>query len=72
MFGNVDMLDEDAFAVEQDDFSFAKQGLGDKMQREIDNAKAKKSEKEELLSGDNVAREHRMGVNAELAKHFNW
>jgi len=24
MFENVDMLDEDAFAVEQDDFSFAK------------------------------------------------
>jgi len=70
MFENVEMLDEDAFATEGDEFSFASKGLGDRMKREIDQAKTKQSEKEDHMKGDSVARAQRMGVNAELAKYF--
>jgi hypothetical protein len=70
MFQNVEMLDDDAFSLDQDDFSFAKKGLGDKMLREIDSAKAKQLAKEEVGTGDTIARQHRIEVNAELAKYF--
>ena len=70
MFEDVTMLDDDAFQLDENDFSFAKKGIADKLLREIDSAKEKQTEKDELRSGDKIAREQRMGVNVELAKYF--
>lgn len=63
-------LNPDALGKEDEDFSYAKSGVDEKLEQEIKDANKRKLEKADKVSGNKDAREQRMTINAEMAKYF--
>lgn len=64
------MLDADAFTKEEEEFSYAKGGVGDRLEHDIEEAQQLKRERAEVTSGEKDARSQRMQINAQVAKHL--
>eukprot|EP00456_Euglypha_rotunda_P081855 TRINITY_DN8019_c0_g1_i5.p1 TRINITY_DN8019_c0_g1~~TRINITY_DN8019_c0_g1_i5.p1 ORF type:complete len:114 (-),score=18.58 TRINITY_DN8019_c0_g1_i5:53-394(-) len=63
-------LADDAFAKVDEDFSYATSDLGEKMNMDLQEAKQRQQERQDLVSGTTKAREKRMQASTEIGKYY--
>ena len=63
-------IDDEMFQQADEDYSYAKQNLGTKLQKDIDDAKAREVQRRDTMIAKTKARAVRMEATSELAKYY--
>ena len=63
-------LDDDTFKQDEEEFSYASKNLGEKLQKDIEEAKDRELQRHDIAIGKTKAREKRMEATSELAKYY--